>query len=204
MGGCLKADIKNWVQKQNKPRWLAIGIALLLLFLVYLLVFMPIGQLYSDVAEDIDKTEFSLRRYARIAAEKDYWLARIRTLREQGKTAEHFITRDTAALASADLQSRIKATVTGAGGELISTQVIPDHAEDQFIRIAVKVRLTCSTEILRQILHETESSQPILFVEDLNIRPIRLPGGTGRKGPKERLSVDFDVVGYMLVQGQDG
>lgn len=84
---------------------------------------------------------------------------------------------------------------------MISTQVIPDHAEDQFIRIAVKVRLTCSMEILRQILHETESSQPILFVEDLNIRPIRLPGGGGRKGPKERLSVDFDVVGYMLVQG---
>lgn len=115
MGGCLKADIRNWAQKQNKSRWLAIGLVLLVMLSLYLLIFMPLGHLYGDVADEIDKTEFSLRRYSKIAAEKDYWLARISSLREQGKTAEHFITRDTAALASADLQSRIKATVMGAG-----------------------------------------------------------------------------------------
>jgi general secretion pathway protein M len=94
--------------------------------------------------------------------------------------------------------------VKQAGGELISTQVIPERKEEQFIRVAVKLRMTGSTQVLRDVLHSFESGtagNPILFVENLNIRPIRnmQPQFPGRKPPKvaDKLSVDFDVVGYM-------
>ncbi|MFM8332389.1 MAG: type II secretion system protein GspM, partial [Candidatus Methylumidiphilus sp.] len=80
-------------------------------------------------------------------------------------------------------------------------QVIPERKEEQFTRVAVKLRMTGSTQMLRDVLHNFESGQPILFVENLNIRPIRnmQPQLPGRKPPKapDKLSVDFDVVGYM-------
>ena len=111
------------------------------------------------------------------------------------------IARDTAALASADLQTRIKDTVNRAGGELISTQVIPERQEERFTRVAVKLRMTGSTQVLRDVLHSIESGAPFLFVENLNIRPIRIaqPQLPGRKPGKveDKLSIDFDVVGYM-------
>ena len=111
------------------------------------------------------------------------------------------LSRDTAALASADLQTLIKEAVNSVGGELISTQVIPERKEEQFTRVAVKLRMTGSTQMLRDVLHSFESNRPLLFVENLNIRPIRnmQPQMPGRKPAKvvDKLSIDFDVVGYM-------
>jgi general secretion pathway protein M len=95
----------------------------------------------------------------------------------------------------------IKKMVTDAGGELISTQVIPERKEQQFTRIAVKVRMTGSTVALRDVLYALETGNPILFIENLNLRPIRIgqmrrPGAKAASVP-DNLSVDFDVVGYM-------
>jgi general secretion pathway protein M len=65
--------------------------------------------------------------------------------------------------------------------------VIPEKNEENAVRIGVKIRLTGSSSMLRQVLQNFESGKPYLFIENLNIRPIRMP----------RLSVDFDVAGYM-------
>lgn len=152
-------------------------------------------------AERIDELEFKLQKLRRTAAEKGYWLGRLEEIKRQGQAEGRLIARDTAALASADLQTLIKEAVNRAGGELISTQVIPERKEEQFTRVAVKLRMTGSTQMLRDVLHSFESGHPLLFVENLNIRPIRnmMPQIPGRKTPKvaDKLSVDFDVVGYM-------
>ena len=161
----------------------------------------PILSVGRGYGERIDEQEFKLQKLRKIAAEKDYWLNRLEEIKKQGETEGRLISRDTAALASADLQTRIKEAVNQAGGELISTQVIPEHKEEQFTRVAVKLRMTGSTQVLRDVLHSFESGHPILFVENLNIRPIRnvQPQMPGRKPGKvaDKLSVDFDVVGYM-------
>jgi general secretion pathway protein M len=59
--------------------------------------------------------------------------------------------------------------------------------------------MTGSTPTLCEILHNFESGKPYLFIENLNIRPIRMPRNPRDKNPviEDRLSVDFDVVGYM-------
>jgi len=161
----------------------------------------PLLAINSGYAERIEESEFKLQKLRKTAAEKDYWLGRMEEIKKQGQTEGRLISRDTAALASADLQTLIKEAVNRAGGELISTQVIPERKEEQFTRVAVKLRMTGSTQMLRDVLHSFESGHPILFVENLNIRPIRnmQPQFPGRKAPKvaDKLSVDFDVVGYM-------
>jgi general secretion pathway protein M len=180
-------------------------LALALLFAAVLLlslgVVVPLLAISHDAAERVEEQEFKLQRLRKIAAEKDYWLKRMEEIRQQGQAEGRLIAKDTASLASADLQSRIKSAVMTAGGELNSTQVIPERKEEQFIRVAVKLRMTGSTQVLRDVLHSFESSQPLLFVENLNIRPIRSPQPQlpGRKAPKmpDKLSVDFDVIGYI-------
>ena len=189
---------------RNRPsnsRIAALGLLAATLVVVYLAVFMPFLSVESEYGDNIEDLQFRLQRFRKVAAEKDYWLGRLEEIKTQSQQEERFISRDTAALASADLQSLIKESVTGAGGELISTQVIPERKEEQFTRIAVKVRMTGSTQVLRDVLHTFETRKPILFVENLNLRPIRIiqPMGPGRKPGRvaDKLSVDFDVVGYM-------
>ncbi|MDD5034550.1 MAG: type II secretion system protein GspM [Methylococcaceae bacterium] len=197
MGGLLK-NLKN---RLSKSQLSALGLLIGVLILAYVAVLNPLMAIGGDYSERIEELEFKLQKMRKTAAEKEHWLKRLEEIKQQGETEGRFISRDTAALASADLQTRIKEAVNQAGGELISTQVIPERKEEQFTRIAVKLRMTGSTPMLRDVLHAFESGNPILFVENLNIRPIRIiqPQLPGAKAPKvaDKLSVDFDVVGYM-------
>jgi len=169
--------------------------------IVYFGVLSPLLAISGGYAERIEEAEFKLQKLRKVAEEKGYWLRRLEEIKQQGQAEGRLISRDTAALASADLQTLIKEAVNRAGGELISTQVIPERKEEQFTRVAVKLRMTGSTQMLRDVLYAFESGHPLLFVENLNIRPIRSaqPSFPGRKAAKiaDKLSVDFDVVGYM-------
>ncbi len=171
------------------------------MLIFYLGLVRPLWSISRGYKEQIEELKFKLQKLRRIAAEKDYWANRLEEIKKQDTTEGLLIAKDTPALASADLQTRIKDTVNRAGGELISTQVIPERKEERFTRVAVKLRMTGSTQVLRDVLYSFESGTPFLFVENLNIRPIRVaqPALPGRKQSKvaDKLSVDFDVVGYI-------
>lgn len=194
MGGFLKISL-------NKSRIFALALLIVVVLIVFLGILGPLYVIGNGYRDRLEESEFKLQKLRKIAAEKDYWLNRLEEIKKQGKAEGRLIARDTAALASADLQTLIKEAVNRAGGELISTQVIPEHKEEQFTRVAVKLRMTGSTTVLRDVLHSFESGHPILFVENLNIRPIRIaqPALPGRKPGKvmDKLSVDFDVIGYI-------
>lgn len=184
---------------------MAIGLLVGVLLLTLLVVVVPLHSINSDYVDGICDLQFRLNKYRKIAAEKDAWTKRLDEIRQRGEQEDHFLNRNSASLASADLQTRIKESVTQAGGELISTQVIPERKEEQFSRIAVRVRMTGSTETLRDVLYAFESGTPSLFVENLNIRPIRIarpaPPGGKPSAPADKLSVDFELVGYMRGAG---
>ncbi len=194
MGGFL-------INRLNKSRLAALALLFAAVLVAYLGLVGPLLAIIGGYAERIEESEFKLLKLRKIAAEKDYWLKRLEEIKRQGQAEGRLISRDTAALASADLQTLIKEAVNRAGGELISTQVIPERKEEQFTRVAVKLRMTGSTQMLRDVLYAFESGHPLLFVENLNIRPIRTMQAPfpGRKPAKmaDKLSVDFDVVGYM-------
>jgi general secretion pathway protein M len=178
---------------------LALGILVGVIALFYLTAIAPLVATAREYSEAVDDLRFRLQRYQKVAAEKDDLLAKLEQIKAAGKQDERFIARDTAALASADLQSMVKEIVSQAGGELTSTQVIPERKEENFTRIAVKIRVNGSTDVLRDVLHSIETSKPMLFVENLNIRPIRMPRNpaTKQSQPVDKLSFDCDVIGYM-------
>jgi len=186
----------------SKSRGLALGILAGVLLLIHLVVIAPLTGLTREYADTVSDLQFRLERYRKVAQEKEPVLAQLERIRLEGEQDQHYLTRATAALASADLQTRIKETVGKAGGELTSTQVIPERKEDRFTRVAVKVRMNGRTEVIREVLHDFESSTPFLFVQNLNIRPIRMPRNPATKQPQPllKLSVDFDVVGYMRTE----
>lgn len=184
---------------QNRDRWLAVGILIIVLILGYIFIMMPLLAIADEYQQDIDDLEFKIARFDRIAIQKDDVLKRVEDIKKRQLKNNNIIPKKAESLASADLQQLVKSTVTSAGGVLTSTQVLPGREQDDFQRIAIKVRMTVDVELLRTVLHEIESAKPMLFIEHLNIRGIK--GRRNRKTRKievsDQLNVSFEFVGYM-------
>lgn len=180
-------------------RWLALGLFFLVLLVLFFVLIMPIVTTGLDYYEQKKELIFRLQRSKQIVAKKDRVTANIERINEQYIQQNYFSTQNTVALASADLQKFIKLTISEAGGQLTSTQVLPSSSVDGFNRITIKVRMSGDVDVLRSVLYQIESSTPIIVVDQMDIRPIR--GKRNRKTrkmePSNKLNVNFQATGFM-------
>ena len=180
-------------------RWLALGLLALVLLIVIFVAIVPLVSTGLGYHEQKQELAFRLQRSKQIVARKDDVVENIERIKQQYQSQNYFSTRDTVALASADLQKFIKSTISQAGGQLTSTQVLPSSSESGFNRVTVKVRMSGDIEDLRSVLYEIETSVPVMIVDQIDIRPVR--GKRNRKTrkiePSNKLNVNFQVTGFM-------
>lgn len=175
---------------------------LLLLFCIVLvlgMVIVPLVEISTSYDESIDDLRFKLLRYKRTVAAKDRILEQLDKLKQRPGNENQFSNRTTPALASADLQQRIKTAVEELGGRLMSTQVVPEVEEEHLTRISIKVRMTGDIAVLRNVLYGLETARPMLIVDNLSAQPgsHRRDRITRKILPSNELNVNFDVSGYM-------
>lgn len=180
-------------------RWLALGLLVLVVLIVIFVAVVPLVSTGIEYHEQKKELTFRLQRAKQIVARKDGVVENIERIKQQYQRQNYFSTRDTVALASADLQRFIKSAISQAGGQLTSTQVLPSSSKNGFNRITVKVRMTGDIEFLRSVLHEIESSTPVMIVNQIDVRPVR--GQRNRKTrkiePSNKLNVNFQAVSFM-------
>ena len=183
-------------------RWLALGLLLLVLILIIFVAIVPLVSTGLDYYQQKKELIFRLQRSKQIVARKETVLADIKSIKQQYQEQNYFSTQDTVALASADLQKFIKSTISSAGGQLTSTQVLPSISENGFNRISVKVRMSGDAEVLRSVLYEIESAVPVMIVDEIDIRPVR--GKRNRKTrkiePSSKLNINFQATGFMRAE----
>ena len=97
------------------------------------------------------------------------------------------------------MQEFIKKTIVEAGGQLSSTQALPVSNKDDFKRITVSVRMTGNSQVLRRVLYKLETSEPLIIINQIDIRPMR---GTRNSVTKQMeasndLNVNFQAVSFM-------
>ncbi len=189
------------LNKQQK-RWVALGLLGVLILFVILIVIAPLINAGLDYNETKQDLAFRLKRYKEVIASKDKVQANAENVKKQYVEQEYFNTRETEALASADLQKFIKTAISTAGGQLTSTQVLPSKTEEDITRITVKVRMNGTIEHLRRVLYDIEMSKPLMLVEEMDIRPVR--GRRNRKTrkiePSNKMNVNFQVVSFMRIK----
>lgn len=183
----------------NYQRWGALGLLLLILLALVLLVFMPLISTAFEYQQQKIGLAFQIERTHRVIAKKQQVTNQINQIKQQYQQQNYFSSASTSALASAELQKIIKTTILDAGGQLISTQVLPSKKETNFNRVTVKVRMSGDSEVLRNMLYEFESFIPLMVVNQLDIRPVR--GKRNRKTRKiqlsNKLTINFQVTGFM-------
>ena len=187
------------MNEARQQRWLAVGLLVLVLSAIVMLVLVPLLSSWLDYREQKTDLLFRLQRQQAIAARQDSVAQNLELLNQQYQQQGYLSNSDTEALASAELQNIVKTAVTEAGGQLTSTQGLPGKTEDDFVRIAVKVRMSGSIEALRAVLHSLDSNVPLLLIDQLDISPVRGVRNrtTNKIDPSTQLNVGFQVISFM-------
>ena len=184
----------------NYQRWLAVGLlAILVMTFVFLLV-VPLINMGISYHEEKTDLIFRLQRQQKIVDRKDQVAENLAAIKAQASEQGYLSSRDTEALASADLQNIVKTAVTDAGGQLTSTQGLPGKLDNGFNRVAVRVRMTGSMDTLRSVLHTFNNTVPIFIVDQIDITPIRgnRRGNVNNKlETNAELNMSFQVVSFM-------
>jgi general secretion pathway protein M len=185
-------------------RWLAVGLLVLLVSVVVFAVLLPLVTTGLAYYEEKNDLLFRLQRQQTIAGRETQVKEQLDLIKQQFLEQGYFSTSSTEALASAELQNIVKTAVADAGGQLTSTQGLPGKLTDGFFRVAVKVRMTGTTEALVGVLHTIESAVPALLVDQLDINPVR--GVRNRKtnkiDPSDQLNVSFEVISFLRSPSQ--
>jgi general secretion pathway protein M len=182
------------------------GLALgLLVLILSLFLFGGVVPLISATLENYEQKQdilFRLHRARQTVARKQEVTTETERAKQILQQQNYFIPKATAALASADLQNFIKTSIATVGGQLTSTQVLPAREENGINRVMIKVRMTVDMEMLRSILYDVETSQPLMIVDEIDIRPVR--GRRNRKTrkiePTNMLNINFQVSGFFKIK----
>lgn len=182
-----------------KDRAAAVALLLLVVGLVTVLVVRPIWSRYASNRDLIADLEHRVARFESIATRQDSLEQQLASVKQNINLDELTLQANSATLAAADLQERVKAAVQAAGGSLTSTQILEHEKVTTFDRVSVNVRMTGTTPAVQKSLYALESARPILTIDDLLVvtRRTTLRLGNRRTAqPQDWLDVRFRVSGF--------
>lgn len=183
-----------------KDRTAAVSLLLLVIVLVAALVVRPLVERYNNNRALIAELEDRILRFEAIATDQAALEQRLAAVKQSMNLSELTLQADSATLAAADLQERVKGAVQAAGGSLTSTQILEPEKVSSFERVSVNVRMTGSTPAVQESLHALESGRPLLVIDDLLVVTRRTTVRLGNRRQTEQqdwLDVRFKVSGFF-------
>ena len=193
-------NMDQWSCRER--RIVALGILLGLLLILVFALLLPYAARYSHYLTAIDEQHFRLERLLAMAAQVPALEAEIATLREQVRSQGHLLDQATPSLAAADIQARVAQLVSTHGGNIRSIQVGRPLEEQGFTRVLVSVRMTSTSEELANLFTDIESSRPLFFLDNIQIRLSRQRGRGATQRETGELELEFDLYAYMSGAGQ--
>ena len=186
----------------TQQRWLGLGLLFGIIISIAALVIVPWLNSLNEINADIDEQAFRIKRYQRVIASREEVLIDVEQGRKEINALGYFNTQESSSLATAELQNSIKAMAVNAGGELSSSQVLPNKEQNDLVRITVKVKLTGDMEMLRSLLYDIEVKKPLLIIDNVTVMPA--PKRRNRKTRKTEetgnIVVTLEVSSYMRKQ----
>ena len=187
----------------ERDRWLALGLLLAVLAVVYLLLVhpwwtAPMLQVGQDIA-DSRKRELRVRTQLQQAPliRKQLAAAMAQQARRPG-----FLPEASVELATAGLVQRLETVVAQASPgnrscAITNRSPMPQASRERFDRVVVQARLRCGTPELAAVLHSLESGSPRLFIDNLNVLSQHYTYLASPAGNSAGLEVSFDLYGYL-------
>ena len=192
-------------------RLLAVLLLLVVLGGIYLVVALPILDLYAGRAAVLENRRMLVPRLKAAAEELPGLRARVAELRATAGARKVTLEGSSDAIASANLQSRLEELATAAGVAISSTEGLPAEARGLYRRIGLRIAISGAYESIVKLLAAIETSTPPLVLDNLQIhgtlqaRALLQPQAALRSqmaqqpaGPpvNPRLDAGFEVYGF--------
>ena len=180
----------------KQQRQLAIGILVLAVLALLSVTAGPVWYANASRQAALDQAQERLLRYEQMAARDKELLPQYEALRQVQKSAGNQLRSDTAAVAGAELQRRVKDITANHQAQIVSTQILPVASEEGFVRIALRVRLRGVLPSLLQSIYDIETNEVHMFLDNLSLR--NNAGGLRQRQMLIRpMEAEFDLIAYM-------
>ncbi len=168
---------------------------------IWSLLIEPVMTKYRLSAESMVQSEALIERYLRIAKVRAPLEKQLATLRRRGPSRSGYLDGASDTLAAAKLQNRVKGVVATSGGEIKSSQILPPRDDGSHRAINIRVQLSADIESLQAIFHALEAENTLLFLDNVDVRRQRARRRRNKPADDGRLTVRFDVSGYVRREG---
>jgi general secretion pathway protein M len=173
----------------------AIGLLLAALAAVVSVTILPVAARIGELREQIEGERIALGRFAALAVLQD----KVAEMQRAGRAASEsgaYLKGESDSLRAASLQTFLSELAGANGVRLSSTRALPPRDTDDLRLVGTRVQFTADIEQLREMLYAIESTQPFLFVEALQTRPV---SAQAQRDPEYGglLDVRLDVFGAV-------
>ncbi len=163
---------------------------------VYLLVVVPLIDCYEARQTLLEQRRMLALRLAAVAAELPVLRARVGELRAAASANGAGFEGENGAIATANLQSRVKEVAGSVGATIGSSEDLPAEPRGTYRRIGIRVGLDDKYETVVELLAALEMATPPLVIGSLHIRGVRK-----RVFDSEPSRLDTDIEIYAFRDG---
>lgn len=157
-----------------------------------------------EIADEIQTLREQEQRFRATSAQRDEIEKRLAQVRELEASNPAFLPENDFDAAAAGLIQRLSQVVSSKSDpanpnkcQLIQKQYTRSTEKEPFERVTIKARLRCDWESLAPILHELESTSPVLFIDEVQAWKQSGYRAPGTNAVESFLDVHFDVYGYI-------
>ena len=183
------------LEKVNQQH-LALALLAAFICVVLLVTVWPVWSANSNYQTRIEQIQEQLHRLRTAAATDEELRPRLEQLRRSQLTDGHYLKSGTEAVAAAELQRIVKRIAGSNSTQVLSTQILPAGQEEDFVRVALKVRMRGELTGIVGTIYAIESNGTFLFMDSVSIR-----ASARRRNPRQasndQFDCDFELIGYM-------
>lgn len=178
-------------------RLAAAGILVALLGIMYWGLAVPVWQAFQNYDDSIAMNLELIRRFRAETIDTGS-LEQQRAEAAKNDAAQAGLLRGSNdAVAAAFIQQFVTTAVVTKKGTMRSVQILPAKDQGGFRRITIRAQMNFTTSGLRGALYRIETTQPFLFIDNLDIRQAQQPRRRDENYTEVPLLVRFDVYGFI-------
>ncbi len=129
---------------------------------------------------------------------------RLERLKADGAQDAFYLGAPNASLGGVALQRRVEEMVSESGGSLTSIQILPAETENALTKLSVRARLQLDVPELRDVLYRIEGSEPLMFVEQANIRAMRPRRRNAKVKSQQYRKLNVNMIVYAYIRKEHG
>lgn len=161
---------------QEKKVLLSWSLLLLFVLVIVFFVILPTVSYSKSLGDKIDADYKRLARYQQVTKATPEYNAEYDRVKKQGLDKLFYPEGMTNAQVAKELQKQLATIISKNQGTLIRSEVLDsldrekeEHATYQ--QVAVRATLQGNSQLLQRLLHQAYQARPLIFVEQLDIKP---------------------------------